>query len=106
MRAIMAALMAGSMALSAGRDVVAASLDECPSLIVETFGEQAVPACSVALCESEYDIGATGRAGERGWFQIHPVHGHWSSYDPEVNVAYAYRLSRGGTNWSAWSCKP
>ena len=78
--------------------------DGCPEIIVAVFGETAPRACRVAWCESTWDPGATGGQGERGYFQIHPVHGWRSTYDPERNTLVAYEMSRGGRDWSAWSC--
>lgn len=87
----------------------------CPELIVDTFGVTAAAACDVAYCESTWQSWVVGAAGEVGWFQIHPVHFPylWATYgaaadlsSPAINVAYAYSLSRGGTNWSAWTCRP
>ncbi len=86
--------------------VYGTSSGTCPHLIVETFGSAARAACAVAECESGFNWNATGAAGERGIFQIHPVHGAYSSYDPYTNVSYAYQLSRGGTDWGHWTCKP
>lgn len=68
------------------------------------------PALRVAYCESRLDPLARGRAGERGLFQIHPVHFGWLDearlYEPLYNARIAYRLSRGGRDWHAWSCRP
>jgi hypothetical protein len=67
-------------------------------------------AIRVARCESLLNPRAVGRAGERGLFQVHPVHFGWAQpwrlFDPVWNSRVAYRLSRGGTSWRAWSCKP
>ena len=60
-------------------------------------------AFGIGSCESGGNSNATGSAGERGYFQIHPIHFD-STYDPEGNVRAAYRISRGGSDWSAWSC--
>lgn len=57
----------------------------------------------IARCESGWNTGATGSAGERGLFQIHPIHFD-STYDTLGNVRAAYRISSGGRDWSAWSC--
>lgn len=71
-------------------------------------------ALAVAWCESNFNPGAVGAAGELGQFQIHPVHFPYlretfgpavDIASPEVNAWYAYRLSAGGTDWSHWSCK-
>ena len=61
-------------------------------------------ALRIANCESGWNTYATGLAGERGLFQIHPIHAD-STHDPIGNVQAAYRISVGGTNWSAWSCQ-
>ena len=105
-RAFAALVVAWSITATSGGEAAAAGIDDCPALIVETFGEYAAIACAKAYCETggTFDPYATGAAGERGWFQIHPIHGANSSYDPEVNVAYAFKLSRGGRDWSHWSC--
>lgn len=84
-------------------------LEGCPQLIIQTFGETAHAACSVSYCETRtrpWYVYSTGSRGEKGWFQIHPIHGANSSYDPETNVRFAYQMSRGGYDWSQWSCKP
>ena len=70
------------------------------------------PAMRVVRCETggTYDARARGGAGERGLFQIHPVHFGWVDerrlYEPLYNARIAYRLSRGGTSWRAWTCRP
>lgn len=87
------------------------------AVIGRRFGPHAGKALRVARCESGFDPRAVGRAGERGIFQIHPI--HWRGpkglvrlmgidpaalFDPVVNTEVAYKLSRGGTDWSAWTC--
>ncbi len=67
--------------------------------------ETRAAAISIVRCESGFNPGATGSAGERGLFQIHPIH-HDSTYDPVGNVFAALRISGGGYNFSAWSCRP
>lgn len=58
---------------------------------------------NVMACESEGDQAATGiptRYGRaRGLLQI--LNG---PYDPAANVARAWEMSRGGTDWSPWDC--
>jgi hypothetical protein len=58
---------------------------------------------NVMACESEGDQAATGtltRYGRaRGLLQI--LNG---PYDPAANVARAWVMSRGGTDWSPWDC--
>ena len=94
---------------------IASVPQHCPAIIVETFGANAPAACRVARCESSWRVDAVGAAGEVGVFQIHPVHfPHlYSTYGAaanlasmEINVAYAYSLSRGGSDWTHWSCRP
>lgn len=73
-------------------------------LVASVFPEWAVDTVlRIMDCESEGLPEATGRLGERGLMQIHPIH-HDSTYDPLANLWAAYRISRGGTDWSAWSC--
>lgn len=50
---------------------------------------------------------AVGALGERGLFQIHPIH-FWRFdadrlFDPEYNTWAAYQLYREG-GWTPWSC--
>jgi hypothetical protein len=80
-------------------------------MICSAFGDQCSKALSVAWCESNYNPGVVGGAGERGLFQIHPVHipnlgpyGGWDAmFDPSANIAYAYALY-SGSGWGPWSC--
>lgn len=60
----------------------------------------------VMWCESRGDPNATGAAGEMGLMQIMPRWHPDATYDPEGNLRAAYRISSGGTDWSAWTCKP
>lgn len=62
---------------------------------------------ALVQCESGWRPWATGRAGEAGLFQIHPVnwwrfHGR-DPWNPRANaeVALEMRIERG---WSPWSC--
>lgn len=77
------------------------------------------PALRVAACEStgwrpgqplRFNRRAVGSAGERGLFQIHPVHFGWVNearlFEPLYNARIASRLSRGGRDWGAWACRP
>lgn len=91
-----------------GRAAEAFDASGCPEIIVETFGERHEFACYVAWRESSYRADATGKLGERGWFQIHPIHGANSTYETWANTQYAYRLSDGGTDWCTawkWTCE-
>lgn len=85
-------------------------------LIVDIFGPTAPAALTVAKCESGFDPSATN-GHYRGVFQVGDLHAanwldvtgqdYWASWmDPVVNITYAYSLSKGGTSWGPWSCKP
>lgn len=79
----------------------------CPDIIVEIFGERAPQACRVALCESTWNPSALSASGYYvGLFQIGRHHGWGASFDGETNTRYAYELSKGGYDWSQWSCRP
>lgn len=103
----MAALLTVALTLSAlTPPAVHPQMAGCPAAIIEVFGEHADDACYVAFRESTWRKGATGRLGERGYFQIHPVHSD-STYDEYGNALAAYRLSNGGVNWCThwrWTC--
>lgn len=77
----------------------------CPGVIVETFGANAPAACAISYCESRWDPNATGSQGERGYFQVHPRYHADATYDPRGNALAAYRISGGGRDWSAWTCR-
>jgi LysM repeat protein len=64
---------------------------------------QAVTAASIAMAESSGRQFATGAAGERGYWQIHPDHGSLSTYDPLGNAKAAVTISDDGTNWTPWT---
>jgi hypothetical protein len=76
------------------------------------FGARSADAIAVVRCETggTFDPHAIGSQGERGIFQIHPVHFAWAQprrlFDPVWNARVAYRLSSGGRDWHAWTCKP
>jgi LysM repeat protein len=62
-----------------------------------------VTAASVAMAESSGQQYATGTVGERGYWQINPIHGALSTYDPYGNARAAVIISDDGTNWSPWT---
>jgi LysM repeat protein len=64
---------------------------------------QAVMAASIAMAESSGEQYATGPAGERGYWQIHPDHGPLSTYAPLGNARAAVIISGDGTNWTPWT---
>ena len=80
--------------------------------ICDVFGPRCATAMRVASCETggTFDPRARGSAGERGLFQIHPVHFGWLNerrlYQRRYNARIAFRLSRGGRDWGPWTCRP
>jgi len=60
-------------------------------------------AAEIAMAESGGRQYATGPAGERGYWQIHPTHGSLSTYDPYGNARAAILISGNGSNWSPWT---
>ncbi|MGO9216826.1 MAG: LysM peptidoglycan-binding domain-containing protein [Streptosporangiaceae bacterium] len=75
------------------------------ALWVEAGGSPAVEvtAASIAMAESGGNEFATGTVGERGYWQINPVNGALSTYDPYGNARAAVIMSADGTNWSPWT---
>ena len=74
-------------------------------LVASIFPDWAVgPALAIIQCESGGNPWAIGYEGEMGLFQIHPYWHPDATFDPEGNARAAYRISRGGTDWSAWTC--
>ncbi len=74
-------------------------------LWVEAGGSPAaeVTAASIAMAESGGNQFATGTVGERGYWQINPVNGALSTYDPYGNARAAVIMSADGANWSPWT---
>jgi LysM repeat protein len=62
-----------------------------------------VTAASIAMAESGGNQFATGTVGERGYWQINPVNGALSTYDPYGNARAAVVMSADGANWSPWT---
>lgn len=60
-------------------------------------------AAEIAMAESGGQQYATGPVGERGYWQINPVNGYLSTYDPIGNARAAIILSGNGVNWSPWT---
>lgn len=76
-------------------------------IIYDVFGSYGAKAVSVASCESGLNPAAVNSSsGAAGLFQLMPLHweGKFDPFDPVANTRYAYQLSNGGTNWSAWGC--
>jgi LysM repeat protein len=64
---------------------------------------EAFTAAEIAMAESGGNQYATGTVGERGYWQINPVHGSLSTYDPMGNAKAAVIISADGTNWTPWT---
>lgn len=60
-------------------------------------------AAEIAMAESGGNQYATGLAGERGYWQIHPDHGALSTYNAYGNARAAIIISDNGNNWSPWT---
>lgn len=60
-------------------------------------------AAEIAMAESGGRQYATGPAGERGYWQIHPDHGALSTYNAYGNARAAIIISGNGSNWGAWT---
>jgi LysM repeat protein len=75
------------------------------ALWVKAGGSPAVEvtAASIAMAESGGNQFATGTVGERGYWQINPVNGSLSTYDPYGNARAAVIMSGNGTNWAPWT---
>ena len=67
---------------------------------------EAFMAAEIAMAESSGRQFATGPVGERGYWQIHPVHGALSTYDPLGNAKAAVIISDNGRNWTPWTTFP
>jgi hypothetical protein len=84
------------------------SKEQVINLIVEVFGDNSENALKIAKCESEFMDNAISDTDDWGVFQIHyfPHRGtHEQLLDAEYNIQLAYRMSGGGTNWNAWTCR-
>lgn len=81
---------------------------EMRSLLVSVncLGQCQEDAIAVSWCESRHSVEAVGASGEMGLWQIHPQWHPDATTDPEGNARAMMRISAGGTNWWAWSCKP
>lgn len=79
-----------------------------PLVIRLVFRSAASAALDVAYCESKLWRWARNPSGATGLFQLMPIHwrGSFNPYHTLDNTMYAYRLSRRGTDWAHWVCKP
>ena len=62
--------------------------------------------CETGGTFSQYVVGA---AGEVSWYQFHPTHFGWldearAVSDPRYATSVAWRMSKGGTDFSPWAC--
>jgi hypothetical protein len=64
---------------------------------------EAFMAAEIAMAESGGRQYATGSVGERGYWQINPIHGALSTYDAWGNARAAVIISQDGTNWTPWT---
>lgn len=83
--------------------------------LVETFfGANTDAALRVMRCESGGNEFAKNPSGASGLFQFMPSTWEWvmdeeypgSVWDGMRNIEAAAILSKGGTDWSHWSCRP
>lgn len=83
------------------------------SLLQQYFGANWQYARKIMICESGGNARAVGPRDSQGYnpiglFQIKNFAGRPSTeqlYIPEVNIAWAAKMTGGGVNWSAWQCK-
>ena len=84
-----------------------------PGLVIcRVFGSTCAKAVEVSYCESGMRADAVSRTRDVGLFQVNYAAHHkrgeaFAAFkrrmsDPERNAAFAYRLSRGGRDWSPW----
>jgi Lysozyme like domain len=82
-------------------------LNASPEAIIRAVfaGHNADLAVRVASCESGLDPRSQNASGASGLFQLMPTWwaGRFDPFDPLANARFAFRLSRGGTDWhSDW----
>lgn len=94
----------------AALDAIPAPMD-IPAVITAIFGDRASEALCVAGAESGWRPDAVNvnddGSRDRGIFQInsrwHPDVPDGEAFNPHANALHAYRLSAGGSDWSAWA---
>lgn len=98
--------------------------EEVKAEIARVFGPHATTALCIAFHESGYQAKVTGpkrwvngvlhignRDGsrDRGVFQLnsrwHAEVSDAQAYDAKQNIAHAYRISKGGTDWHQWATR-
>ena len=93
-----------------GRDDV----EKWRTLVETFFGANTDAALRVMRCESGGNEFANNPSGASGLFQFMPSTWEWvmdeeypgSVWDGMRNIEAAAILSKGGTDWSHWSCRP
>ena len=77
------------------------------------FGKHGDEALAIVNCESRFHPNSVGGVGERGLFQVHPIHrkrierlGYsWDDmFNPYKNVNVAYDIFKE-QGWNPWTCK-
>jgi hypothetical protein len=87
-------------------------VEEWRPLVEAHFGVNTDAALAVMDCESGGNPGAyNASSGASGLFQFlgstwRRVGGEGDVFDPAENIARAAVLSKGGTDWHEWTCKP
>lgn len=73
-------------------------------VLQSAFPERTYVMARIAYCESRFRSDVTGLAGEVGWFQIHPVHGHAveALRDPAYNAQVAAGFAAARPSLSDW----
>lgn len=99
--------------IALNRENVSVSSRPVGLVICRVFGPKCAKAVEVAYCESGMRADAVSRTRDVGVFQVnyatHRKRGEsFAAFkrrmsDVDRNVAFAYRLSKGGRDWGAWS---
>jgi hypothetical protein len=84
--------------------------------VCQVFGPRCAEALEVAWCESRLRPWAISPGLDVGLFQINYGSHHWpgesfAAFRARMlhlgrNIAFAFQLSRQGTSWAHWVCKP
>lgn len=75
-------------------------------LVAKYFGSATDEALAIMKCESGGNPNAVNynsNSVDRGLMQVNSCHGAGSTFDPEGNIAYSYRLYRS-SGWRPWVC--
>ena len=99
----------GGVGVAASGRGIGSDVEQWRPLVEAFFGANTDAALRVMACESGGNPNAVNPfSGASGLFQFMGFwwRGVWDPFDPAENVARAAELSQGGTDWSAWTCKP